>query len=92
MIPTNGFIYFKVYYVKEQSLTYSKKLVETVDTSVTLMKSMMAEVAHLNLMEQNITAAFKNIIYFEWIGSTDRLLHQQIVDGIARGVTGVYIS
>jgi hypothetical protein len=59
MISTNGFIYFKVYCVTEQSLTYSEKLVETVGTSVTLMKSVMAEVAHLNLMEQHITATFK---------------------------------
>jgi hypothetical protein len=92
MIPTNGFIYLKVYYVTEQSLTYSKRLAETVGTSVTLMKSMMAQMAHLNLMEQHITAAFKNTVYFEWTGSTDRLLHQQIVDGIVRGVTGIYIS
>jgi hypothetical protein len=76
MISTNGFIYFKVYCDTEQSLTYSEKLVETVGTSVTLIKSMMAEVAHLNLMEQHITAAIKNSVHFELIGSTGSSLHQ----------------
>jgi hypothetical protein len=39
-------------------------LVETVVTAVTLMKSMMAEVAHLSSVEQHITAAIKNSIDF----------------------------
>jgi hypothetical protein len=29
----------------------------------------MAEVAHLNSVEQHITAAIKNSVYFEWIKS-----------------------
>jgi hypothetical protein len=40
-------------------------MMETVGTAVTLMKSMIAEVAHLNTMEQHITAAIKNSIDFE---------------------------
>jgi hypothetical protein len=41
--------------------------VETVGTAVTLMESMMAEVAHLSPVEQHITAAIKSTIDFEWI-------------------------
>jgi hypothetical protein len=45
----NVFIYFKEYSGTEQSLTYlSEKLVETVCTAVTLMKSMMAEVVEFS--------------------------------------------
>jgi hypothetical protein len=55
------YIYFKEYSDTEQSLTYpSEKLVETVGAAVTLMESMMAEVAHLNSVEQHITSAIKN--------------------------------
>jgi hypothetical protein len=51
--------------VIQKSLTYpSEKLMDTVGTAVTLMECMMAEVAHLNLVEQHITAAIKNSIDF----------------------------
>jgi bisphosphoglycerate-independent phosphoglycerate mutase (AlkP superfamily) len=53
--------------VTEQFHTYPEKLVETVGTAVTLMESMMAEVAHLNSVEQHITPAIKDSIDFEWI-------------------------
>jgi hypothetical protein len=87
------FIYFKEYNDTEQSLTYpSEKLVETVGGAVTLMESMMAEVAHLNSVEQHITAAIKNSIDFEWIRCTGSLLHhQQIIGGIVRGLTRICI-
>jgi hypothetical protein len=86
LLPTNVFIYFKKHSDTEQSLTYpSEKLVETVGTAVTLMKSMMAEVAHLSSVEQHITAAIKNSIDFEWIWCTGcSLHHQEIVGDIVR--------
>jgi hypothetical protein len=68
MLSTNVFIYFKEYSDAEQSLTYpSEKLVETVGTSVTLLETMMAMVAHLNSEEQHIKTAIKNRVDFEWI-------------------------
>jgi hypothetical protein len=60
-------------------------LVETAGAAVTLMKSTMTEVGHLNSVEQHITAAIKNSIYFEWIMCAGcSLHHQQIIDGIVR--------
>jgi hypothetical protein len=51
-----------------QSLAYpSEKLLEAVGIYVTLMESMMAEVAVLNSVEQHITAVIENSVYFEWI-------------------------
>jgi hypothetical protein len=64
LLQTIVFIYFKEYSDTEQYLTYpSEKLVETVSAAVTLMESMMAEVAHLNSVEQHVTAAIKNSIW-----------------------------
>jgi hypothetical protein len=37
-----------------------------VETAVTLMEKIMAEVTHLNWVGQHITAAIKNVIEFEW--------------------------
>jgi hypothetical protein len=93
LLQTNLFIYFKEYRDTEQSLTYpSEKLVETLGAAVILMKSMMTEVAHLNSVEQHITAAIKNSIDFEWNRCTGCLLHhQQIIDGNVRGLTRIYI-
>jgi hypothetical protein len=58
LLRTNVFIYFKEYSDTEQSL-------KTPRASVTVMESVMAEVAHLNSVEQHITASIKNIIDFE---------------------------
>jgi hypothetical protein len=93
LLHTNVFIYFKEYSDTEQFLTYpSEKLVETVAAAVTIMESMMAEVAHLNSVGQHITAAIKNSIDFEWIRCTGCSLHQQqIMDDIVRGLTRIYI-
>ncbi|XP_023721687.1 uncharacterized protein LOC111872233 [Cryptotermes secundus] len=87
------FIHFKECSDTEQSLTCpSEKLVETVGVAVTLMESMMAEVAHLNSVEQHITAAIMKSIDFEWIRCTGCSLHyQRIVDGIVRCLTRIYI-
>jgi hypothetical protein len=88
LLRTSVFIYFKEYSDTEQSLTYpSEKLVETVGVAVTLMESMMAEVAHFNSVEQHITAAIKNSIDFEWIRYTGcSLHHEQIVNVIVSGI------
>jgi hypothetical protein len=68
-----------------------EKLAETVGAAVTLMESMVTG-AHLNSVEQHITAAIKNSIDFEWIRCTDcSLHHQQIMDGIVRDLTRIYI-
>jgi hypothetical protein len=93
LLRTNVFIYFKDYNDTEQSLTYPpEKLVETVGAAVTLMESVMVEVAHLNSVEQHITAAIKNSIDFEWIRCPGcSLHHQQIIGGIVRGLTRIYI-
>jgi hypothetical protein len=78
LLSTNVFIYFKEYSDTERSLTYpSEKLVKTVGTAVTSMEPMMTEVAHLNSVEQHITAAIKNNTEFEWIKCTGCSLHQQ---------------
>jgi hypothetical protein len=70
MLSTNVFIYFKEYSDTEQSLTYpSEKMVETVGTSVTLLETMMAEVAHLNSVEQYITTAIKNSVDFDCLAA-----------------------
>jgi hypothetical protein len=77
-LSTSVFIYFKEYSDTEQFLTYpSGKLVETAGTSVTLLENMMPEVAHLNSVEQRITAAIKNSVDFEWIKSTSFSLNYQ---------------
>lgn len=60
------------------SLTYySEKLADIVDTSVTLVESMMAGLSPLNSVEQYVTAANENSIYIEWIKSINCLLHCQ---------------
>jgi hypothetical protein len=84
LLLTSVFIYFKEYSDAEQSLGYPfEKLVEVVGAAVTLMVSMMAEVANLNSVKQHITAAIKNSIDSEWVRCTGcSLHHQQIIDGI----------
>jgi hypothetical protein len=78
LLPASILIYFKKYSDTEHSHTYpSKKLVETAGTAVTAMESMMAEVAHLNSVEQHITAAIKSTTDFEWIRCTGCSLHHQ---------------
>jgi hypothetical protein len=63
----------------------SEKLVETLGTSVTLLETIMAVVAHLNSVD--ITAAIKNRNYFEWIRSKNcSHRHQEIVDAVVRGI------
>jgi hypothetical protein len=51
--------------------------VETVGMYVTLMGSMMSVVAHFSSVEQHITAAIENSIYFEQIRYTGCSLHHQ---------------
>jgi hypothetical protein len=73
---------FKEYSDTEQSLTYpSEKLVETVGAVVILVESVMTEMAHLNSVEQHITAAIKNSTDFEWIRCTGCSLHHQQILG-----------
>jgi hypothetical protein len=48
LLSTSVFIYFKEHSDKEQSLTYPSEKLKTIGTSIILMESMMAEVAHLN--------------------------------------------
>jgi hypothetical protein len=85
--------YFKEYNDIEQSLTYPcEKLMEAYDIAVTLVESVMAEVAHLNSVEQHITAAIKSTIDFEWIRCKACSVHQQgIVDGTVKHLARIYI-
>jgi hypothetical protein len=55
ILSTSVFIYFKEYSDTEQSVTYPEKLVETVSTSVTLLKTMMVELAYLNSLEHHVS-------------------------------------
>jgi hypothetical protein len=93
LLENNVFIYFKEYEDGRQSLTYpSEKLVETVDASLRLLESMMANVAHMVSVEEQVTVNIKQTIYFGWIESSGCSLHsQRIVDGIVRGVTRIGI-
>jgi hypothetical protein len=93
MLPTHTFIHFKEYKDNKQSLTKpSEGLEETVNTSVTLLEGMMAEVAHTHSVGEKITAAIKNIIDFGWIQSSGcSLHHQEIIDGVAQSITRMFI-
>ena len=93
MLSTNPFIYFKEYKNDEQSLTYpTERLVETVSAPVTVLDGMMAHVAHTHSVEEQITAAIKNIVDFGWIQSSGcSLHHHEILDGTAQSVTRISI-
>jgi hypothetical protein len=86
-------LYFKEYEDGRQSLTYSsEKLVETVGASLSLLESMMANVAHMGSVEEKITVNIKQTIDFGWIESSGWSLHsQRIVDGIVRAITRISI-
>jgi hypothetical protein len=67
-------------------------MVEAASTAVILMESMMTDAAQLNSLEHHIIAVIKNSIDFEWIRCTGCSSHsQQIMDGIVRGFTRIYI-
>jgi hypothetical protein len=52
----------------------------------------MADVALTHSFEEKITAAIKNTVDFGWIRCSGcSLHHQEIVDGIARSVTRIFI-
>ena len=52
----------------------------------------MAEVAHTYSVGEKITAAIKNNVDSGWIQSSGcSLHHQEIVDGIARSITRMFI-
>jgi hypothetical protein len=77
LLSTSVFIYFKEYSDTEQSLTDPEKLVETAGTSVTLLESMMTDMANL---------------HSEWIRYIScSLHHQRRVNGSVRGITRIYI-
>jgi hypothetical protein len=93
LLGTNAFIYFKEYGEDKQFLTYpSEKTVETVGASISLLESKMAKVAHMGSVEERMTVAIKEILDFEWTGSSGCSLHsQKIVDCIVRGITRIAI-
>ena len=50
----------------------------------------MAKVAHMGSVEVRMTVAIKEIVDFEWIGSSGCSLHsQKIVDGIVKVITRI---
>jgi len=89
LLATNTFIYFRECEEDIQFLTYpSKKLVETVSASISLLESKMEKVAHLGSVEEIMRVASKETFNFGWTGSSGFSLHRQkIVDGIVRGIT-----
>jgi hypothetical protein len=91
MTLDSAIIYFKEYRDDKQSLTYpSKRLVETVSASVTVLEDMMAKVAHTDSVEEKITGEIKKTVDFGWIQSDCcSLHHQEIVNGIVRSVTRI---
>ena len=84
---------FQEYGEDKQFLTYpSEKLVDTVGSSIYLLESKMAKVAHMGSVEERMTVAIKEILDFEWTGSSGCSLHsQKIVDCIVRGITRIAI-
>ena len=65
VLATNAFIYFKQYEEDKQFLTYpSAKLVETVNGSVTVLESKMAQVAHMGSDEEMITVTIHEVFDF----------------------------
>ena len=84
--------YISEYGEDKQFLTYpSEKLVETVGSSISLLEPKMAKVAHMGSVEEMMTVAIKEIVDFEWTGSSGSLQSQKIVDGIVRGITRIAI-
>jgi hypothetical protein len=79
LISTSVFIYIRECDDTKQSVTYPEKLMETAGTAVTILEftRMMAEVTHLNSVEQHITGAIKNSTDFEWIRYAGCSLHHQ---------------
>ena len=52
----------------------------------------MAKVAHMGSVEERMTVAIKEIVDFEWTGSSGCSLHsQKIVDGIVRVIRRIAI-
>ena len=69
----------------------SEKLVDTVGSSIYLLESKMAKVAHMGSVEEKIIT-IKEIVDFGWIGSSGCSLHsQKIVDEIVRGIIRIAI-
>jgi hypothetical protein len=65
VLATNAFIYFKQYEEDKQFLTYpSAKLLETVNGSVTVLESKMAQVAHMGSDEEMITVTIHEVFDF----------------------------
>jgi hypothetical protein len=54
---------------------YPEKLVETADTSLTVLETVMAETAQLNSVKQHNTADVKNSVNFDCIRSTGSSHH-----------------
>jgi len=91
--PTDGYIGFKECSSTVHSLIYpTEKLVQIVDTAVTVLEGMISEVTHTDIVKSCITSAIKEIISFDWITLTGcPLHHQRTEDEIARSVTRILI-
>jgi hypothetical protein len=63
-----------------QEYYQTEELVETVGATVTVLKGMILEVAHLETVEYCITDAIKESVNFEWIRLTGCSLHYQRLD------------
>ena len=91
VVGNQCFLIFKEYEEDKQFLTFpSKKLVETVSASISVLMFKMAKVAHMGSVELKMTVAIKKTVDFWLVGSSGCSLHsQKIVDGIMRDITRI---
>jgi hypothetical protein len=63
-------LHIQEYVDAEQCHTYpSENFIQTVGTSVTLLETVMAEMAHLSSVEQHVRAAIMNRVDWMFLGS-----------------------
>jgi len=76
LLATKAFIHFKEYEEDKRFVTYpSKKPVEFVGASISLLEFKMAKVAHMGSVGEEVKVAIKETIDLEWTGSSGCSLH-----------------
>jgi hypothetical protein len=90
---TDFYIGFSEYSSTVQSLVYpTEKLVNTVGSAVTVLESMISDVAHFKSVELHVANAIKKSVDFDWIRLTGCSVHYQVIeDGIVTDVTRITI-
>jgi hypothetical protein len=78
VVGNQCFHIFKDYEEDKQFLTFpSKKLVETVSASISVLMFKMAKVAHMGSVELKMTVAIKETVDFGLVGSSGCSPHSQ---------------